>query len=230
MSDLTLFSFFSEIIKTAVENYDIFLTGLWGTLSLSATTVFFGTILGAVIALLKLSKIKVFNIVSAIYIEVLRGTPMLVQLYIANFFLPLAFPVLGGHKPVVYITMVLILNSSAYVAEIFRGGILSVDKGQYEAAMSLGMSYPHMMFKIVLPQAVKNILPALGNEFITMIKETSIASVFFVNELMLTRNLLMSTKFLSWQPLFVVAIIYLIVTLFLSKCVKLLEGKLSVSD
>lgn len=124
----------------------------------------------------------------------------------------------------------LIINSSAYVSEIIRSGIQAVDKGQTEAAKSLGMSNRNMMLKIILPQAIKNILPALGNEFIMMIKETSLASVLFINELMYTRTLLMSTKFLSWQPLFIIAIIYFIVTYSLSKVVGYMEKRLSVSD
>ncbi len=126
--------------------------------------------------------------------------------------------------------MALVINSSAYVAEIFRSGIQSVDKGQREAAKSLGMSDFNTMTRIIMPQAIKTILPALGNEFIAMTKETSLASTFFITELMYARALLQSTKFLTWQPLFVIAIIYFILTFVLSKLVGLLEKKLAVSD
>lgn len=105
-----------------------------------------------------------------------------------------------------------------------------MDKGQSEAAKSLGMSNRHMMMKIILPQAVKNILPALGNEFVTMIKETSLASTFYIGELMYTRTLLMSTKFYAWQPLIIIAAIYFVVTFVLSKGIQYMEKRMSVSD
>ena len=105
-----------------------------------------------------------------------------------------------------------------------------MDKGQTEAAKSLGMSDFHMMTRIVLPQAIKTILPSLGNEFIMMIKETSLASTFFITELMYARTYLMSTKFLTWQPIFIVAIIYFVITFTLSKLVNMLEKRLAVSD
>ena len=122
------------------------------------------------------------------------------------------------------------MNSSAYVSEIIRAGIQGVDRGQMEAARSLGMSLKNTMLRIILPQAVKNILPALGNEFIMMIKETSLASVFFINELMCTQKILQSSQYLVWQPLFIVAAIYFVVTYALNQLVKLLERRLSVSD
>ena len=131
--------------------------------------------------------------------------------------------------PIYYVILALVLNSSAYVSEIIRGGINAVDKGQTEAARSLGMTAKHTMTKIILPQAIKNILPALANEYIAMIKETSLAGTFMLYELMYTRTLL-ANKFLVWQPLFIIAIIYLIMTLVLSYLVRLTEQRLSVSD
>ncbi|MBR5980631.1 MAG: amino acid ABC transporter permease, partial [Firmicutes bacterium] len=123
----------------------------------------------------------------------------------------------------------LALNSSAYVAEIFRGGILAVDFGQTEAARSLGLTGGQTMTRIILPQAVKNILPALGNEYIAMIKETSLAGTFMLYELMYTRTIL-ANKYLVWQPQIIIAGIYLAVTLLLSFGVKKMEKRLSVSD
>ena len=230
MQNLTLFSLITEIWRVFYENYPIFVDGLLGTLQLAAITVLFGTVLGAFIALAKMSKWKILRGIANIYVEVIRGTPILVQLYIFAFFLPIAFPILANVKEYYMVVISLIINSSAYVSEIIRSGIQAVDKGQTEAAKSLGMSNRNMMLKIILPQAIKNILPALGNEFIMMIQETSLASVLFINELMYTRTLLMSTKFLSWQPLFIIAIIYFIVTYSLSKVVGYMEKRLSVSD
>ena len=128
-----------------------------------------------------------------------------------------------------YVLIALIMNSSAYVSEIIRGGINSVDAGQTEAARSLGMSARNTMIRIVLPQAIKNILPALANEYIAMIKETSMAGTFMLYELMYTRVLL-ANKFLIWQPLFIIAGIYLIMTTVLTYCVRQLERRLAVSD
>ena len=150
-------------------------------------------------------------------------------MYIAYFFLPVAFPVLNNVTKETYVLIALIMNSSAYVSEIIRGGIQSVDIGQTEAARSLGMSAKNTMMKIILPQAIKNILPALANEYIAMIKETSLAGTFMLYELMYTR-IILANKYLSWQPMFVIAGIYLIMTLALTRIVRILEKRFSVSD
>ncbi len=215
-----------EVLSTY---YPIFLRGMVGTLKYAFIAVALGSILGALISLVTLSKNKVLNTIGTIYVNVLRGTPLLVQMYIAYFFIPIAIPVLNSVSKEVYVLIALILNSSAYVSEIIRGGINSVDKGQTEAARSLGMTAAHTMTKIVLPQAIKNILPALGNEYIAMIKETSLAGTFMLYELMYTRTLL-ANKFLIWQPLFIIAGIYLVLTLVLTKVVSIMEKRLSVSD
>ncbi len=131
---------------------------------------------------------------------------------------------------IVSVIIALVINSSAYVAEIIRSGIQSVDKGQREAAKSLGMSNVHMMIKIIIPQAIKNILPALGNEFVMMIKETSLASTFYIGELMTVNSVIKSATYKSIEPLVIVGLIYFIVTYSLSKLIKYMEGKLSVSD
>ena len=130
----------------------------------------------------------------------------------------------------VSVIIALVVNSSAYVAEIIRSGIQSVDKGQREAAKSLGMSNRNTMTKIILPQAVKNILPALGNEFVMMVKETSLASTFFIGELMTVNTVIKSATYKSIEPLVIVGLIYFIVTFTLSKGVKYMERRLSVSD
>ena len=217
------------ILDVLRDYYPIFLRGMVGTLEYAFIAVFFGSILGALIALINLSKSKILNTIGTVYVNVLRGTPLLVQMYIAYFFIPIAIPALNSVSKVVYVLLALILNSSAYVSEIIRGGINSVDKGQTEAARSLGMTAFHTMTKIVLPQAIKNILPALANEYIAMIKETSLAGTFMLYELMYTRTLL-ANKFLIWQPLFIIAAIYLMLTLVLSAGVRFMEKRLSVSD
>jgi His/Glu/Gln/Arg/opine family amino acid ABC transporter permease subunit len=217
------------IVEVFLKYWPIFLRGLGGTLEYAFIAVFFGSILGTLVAMAHLSKNKVLSAIAAVYVNVLRGTPLLVQMYISYYFLPMAFPALNKIDKVYFVLLALTLNSSAYVSEIFRSGIMSVDKGQTEAARSLGMTSGHCMRYIILPQAIKNILPALGNEYISMIKETSLAGTFMLYELMYTQTLL-ANKYLIWQPLFIIAGIYLLVTLSLSWVVRKMEKRLSVSD
>ena len=217
------------ILEVLFEYWPIFLKGLLGTLKYAFIAVSLGSILGALVAMLSLSSHMVIHTVASVYVNVLRGTPLLVQMYIAYFFLPMAFPALNQVSKEIYVLLALILNSSAYVSEIMRSGIQSVDKGQTEAAISLGLSSAQCMTQIILPQAVKNILPALANEYIAMIKETSLAGTFMLYELMYTRTIL-ANKFLSWQPLFIIAGIYLLCTMGLSSLVRLMERRLKVSD
>lgn len=217
------------IIEVWSAYYPIFLKGAIGTLEYAAIAVIFGSIVGTLIAILHLSKNKVIGAIANIYVTVLRGTPLLVQMYIAYFFLPIALPALNFITKEQWVVISLILNSSAYVSEIIRGGILSVDPGQMEAARSLGMSVKNCMIKIILPQAVKAILPSLAGEYISMIKETSLAGTFMMYELMYTRVLLLN-KYLTWQPLFIIAGMYLIMTTVLTWLSGLLEKRLAESD
>lgn len=222
----------TEIFEVGWKYRALFLEGTLGTLQLAFITVFFGTLLGALVAMMKMSKFKPVSAIASFYIGIIRGTPMLVQLYIFYLFVPQMSPFIKSLDlpEYFYIVLSLIINSSAYVSEIIRSGIQAVDKGQTEAARSLGMSSRNTMIRIIMPQAIKNILPALGNEFIMMIKETSLASTFYINELMRTKIILQSTYFLTWQPLFVIAFIYYVLTSVLTKGVSLLEKRLSVSD
>lgn len=222
----------TEIFEVGWKYRALFLEGTLGTLQLAFITVFFGTVLGALVAMMKMSKFKPISAIASFYIGIIRGTPMLVQLYIFYLFVPQMSPFIKSLDlpEYFYIVLSLIINSSAYVSEIIRSGIQAVDKGQTEAARSLGMSSKNTMIRIIMPQAIKNILPALGNEFIMMIKETSLASTFYINELMRTKIILQSTYFLTWQPLFVIAFIYYVLTSVLTKGVSLLEKRLSVSD
>lgn len=168
----------NNIIKIMSKYWDVFLIkGLSVTLSLSAITVLFGTIFGFLLALVKLGRSKIANFLVAVFVEVIRGTPILLQLYVGYFIVPLLVPSLGL-STYASIAVALVINSSAYMTEVIRAGIQAVDRGQDEAARSLGLNKAQTMLKVVLPQAVKNILPAIGNEFIMIIKETSLASTF----------------------------------------------------
>ncbi|WP_313340219.1 amino acid ABC transporter permease [Sedimentibacter sp.] len=208
-------------------NY-VYVDGLIGTLWLAALTVFAATILGTVIAIMKLSKIKILDLITSAYIGVLRGTPILLQLYFFWLVLPKAVPI--NLSDTACIIIALIVNASSYVAEVIRAGIQAVDKGQVEAARSLGLSSTNTMKKIVLPQAVKNILPALGNEYISMVKQTSLASVFFVQELMTSYRTVQSATFLAIPSLIIAGIIYLIVTTVLTKGLSVFERRLQANE
>ena len=196
----------SKIVKLWSTYSDVFLDGLVGTLWLSAVTVVCGTILGILVALMRMSKLKPVNFVADIYIEVLRGTPILLQLYFFWIGLPKILPF--DLSDTFCIIPALIVNSSAYISEIIRAGIAAVDKGQSEAARSIGLSEVHVMTRVILPLAIKIILPALANQFIAIVKETSLASVFFVGELMTSYRTVQSTTYLALQSLTIVGIIY----------------------
>lgn len=217
-----------KIIKLWVKYDTVFLSGLVGTLWISAVVVLLGTILGMFIALLRMGKSKLLNAIADIYIEVLRGTPILLQLYFFWIGLPKILPF--EMSDTACIVTALVINSSAYISEIIRAGIGAVDKGQWEAAKSIGLSKKNMMTRVILPQAVKNILPALCNEFISTVKGTSLASVFFVGELMTSYKSVQSATFLALQSLTIVGIIYFILNFVLSRLLRLLERRLMLSD
>ena len=208
--------------------YYVYIDGLLGTLWLAALTVFAATLLGTVIAIMKISKIKILDLFTSAYIGVLRGTPILLQLYFFWLVLPKAVPI--NLSDTACIIIALIVNASSYVAEVIRAGIQAVDKGQVEAARSLGLSSVNTMKKIILPQAVKNILPALGNEYISMIKQTSLASVFFVQELMTSYKTVQSATFLAIPSLIIAGVIYLIVTTVLTKGLSVFERRLQANE
>jgi len=203
---------------------NIFLEGLFGTLWISAVVVLAGTVLGLLVATMRMSKAKILNRISDIYIEVLRGTPILLQLYFFYFAMPDNIPEAAS------IIIALVVNASAYISEIIRAGIGAVDKGQWEAARSLGLSNRNIMARVILPQATKNILPALCNEFITTIKGTSLASVFFVGELMTSFKTAQSATFLALESLIIVGVIYFVLNFVLSRLLRVLERRLAVSD
>ena len=206
----------------------MYLSGLWGTLWISAVTVLFGALLGVLVALMRMSRFKLLRGISKAYIEVLRGTPILLQLYFFWIGLPKLVPFeLSDTQCIV---AALAVNASAFISEIIRAGIGAVDKGQWEAARSIGLSESHVMTHVIFPQAVKNILPALCNEFISTVKGTSLASVFFVGELMTSFKTVQSATFLALQSLTIVGVIYFVLNFVLSRLLGVLERRLTVSD
>jgi len=217
-----------KIFKLLEKYYPVYLNGLWGTLWISAVTVVCGAMLGMLIALMRMGKVKALNFIASAYIEVLRGTPILLQLYFFWIGLPKLVPFELSDTQCIVVALV--VNASAYISEIIRAGIGAVDKGQWEAARSIGLSNVHVMTHVIMPQAVKNILPALCNEFITTVKGTSLASVFFVGELMTSYKTVQSATFLALESLIIVGVIYFVLNFVLSKLLKVLERRLTVSD
>ena len=216
------------MLEILIKYSSYFITGLKSTLGLSIISVLIGIVIGSLLALMKLSKHKPLKWIAAVYIEVVRGTPMITQLFIVYFGSYVLFGL--DMNPFIAGIIAVSLNSGAYVAEIIRSGIQSIDKGQMEAGRSLGMTQSMTMKEIIMPQAVKNILPALCNEFITVIKGTSIVSVIGVTDLMYNVNIVRGISFRPLEPLLIAAVIYFILTFGLSKAVNILEGKMKQSD
>ncbi|HDW7952303.1 TPA: ABC transporter permease subunit [Staphylococcus aureus] len=205
-----------------------FLKGIKITILISLIGVALGSILGAFVALMKLSKIKIISWIASIYIEILRGTPMLVQVFIVFFGITAALGL--DISALVCGTIALVINSSAYIAEIIRAGINAVDKGQMEAARSLGLNYRQTMKSVIMPQAIKNILPALGNEFVTLIKGSSIVSTIGVGEIMFNAQVVQGISFDPFTPLLVAAALYFVLTFVLTRIMNMIEGRLNASD
>lgn len=214
--------------------FGMFLEGASITIQVSLVSLIIGFIVGLFICLMKMSKIKILKWLSTAYVEILRGTPLFVQVYIVYFGLAqfgIDFPDIGP-IPGKFLagTFALSINSSAYVAEIFRSGIQAVDKGQMEASRSLGLDYTSTMRYVIVPQAVKNILPALANEFITLVKESAILSVIGVQDLMFKSIAVKNQTYIAFEPFIVAAAMYFVMTFTLSKLVGLLEKKLAQSN
>lgn len=207
--------------------YPYYLQGTGMTVILAVIGVFFGVVLGTLFALMKLSNSKILKIIASIYIEYVRGTPLLVQIFIVYF----GTGVMGlDLSRFLAGVIALSLNSAAYVAEIIRAGISAVNKGQMEAARSLGMNHKQAMQHIIFPQAIKNILPALGNELVTVIKESSVISVIGVSELIFQAGNVQGASFKPFLPYLIVSVIYFILTFTLSRLLSFAERRMSTSD
>ena len=203
--------------------------GVKNTLILTSIAVVLGVAIGTLVAMAKMSRLWISRFLVSIYIEIIRGTPILLQLYIFYFVLPELLPFLDL-SPFMWVAIALCINSSAYVSEVIRSGIQAVDKGQTEAARCLGLSQKQTMMKIILPQAIRNILPALGNEFIMILKETSLASTFFLGDLMTSYLKVKGATYLGFETLIIVGIIYFVLTFPLSKLVAHFEKKMSTDQ
>ena len=213
------------------DNYKHITNGLWVTIEITLVALVIGLALGFVVAIIrsthdKTGKLRFLNAICKLYLTVVRGTPVIVQLLIIYF---LWLGKLGVHENTTAF-IAFGINSGAYVAEIVRSGIMSIDYGQFEAGRSLGFNYVKTMIYIVLPQALKNVLPALANEFIVLLKETSVASFIAVKDMMKGANALVGFTYNMNVPYLTVALIYLVLVLLLQKGVSLLERRLRNSD
>lgn len=227
-----ILSFFGELshdfYRAVIEDdrYLYLLEGLKNTLIIAFFAVILGAALGTIIALIKNNykengKHKIMNGLCNLYVTIIRGTPALLQLMIIYYVI---FKSVDISMRLVGI-LAFGLNSAAYVSEVIRAGMESVDQGQKEASLALGLSYGQTVRSVILPQAIKNVLPALGNEFITLLKETSVASYIGIVELIKASDIIASNTYDYFFPLIIVALIYLVLTIGLSRILKLLERK-----
>lgn len=222
------------IIKIVSNNWEMFLRGAGMTLFISMIGTVFGFIIGLLIGVIRtipmpergLKKIilKLINVILSIYIEVFRGTPMIVQAMVIYYGSALAFGVnMNKLTAAIFIVSV---NTGAYMSEIVRGGIVSIDKGQFEAAEAIGMNHLQTMLNVILPQAIRNILPATGNEFVINIKDTSVLNVISVTELYFETKSVSGNNFRYFESFFVACILYFVMTFTVTRILRFIEKKL----
>ena len=209
-----------ELMKSA---FPLLIAGACITVEITALTVFFGMLIGICVSLVRLSDFKILRWMGNVYVDFIRGTPLLIQIFLVYF----ALPSIIGHRVDAYFAAISAcsINSGAYMAEVFRGGIQSIDIGQMEAGRSLGMTWWQTMRYIILPQAFKRIIPPLGNEFIAMLKDSSLVSVIGFEELTRRGQLIIARTYASFEIWMAVAIIYLILTFTVARLTGLLERK-----
>ena len=221
--------FYLNFIKD--DRWKYIVEGLGVTLQITFAAVIIGIVLGFLVAVVratydKTGKLKVLNWICNVYLTVFRGTPIVVQLMIIYYVIFASMDI----SKVVAAILAFGINSGAYVAEIIRSGIMSIDNGQFEAGRSLGFSYPRTMWYIILPQAFKNVLPALANEFIVLLKETSICGYIGLTDLTRGGDIIRSRTYDAFMPLIAVALIYLVMVMVFSKLLEVLERRLRNSE
>lgn len=211
-----------------VNSFPLLLVGAGVTIKITALSVALGVVIGLFVGIARISRIKLLRVLAAIYVDFFRGTPLLVQIFLFYF----AVPVITGQRIDPYVAAVgsCGINSGAYVAEIVRAGIQSIDEGQMEAGRSLGMTWAQTMRYIIVPQAIKRVIPPLGNEFIALLKDSSLVSVIGFEELTRRGQLIIAKTYGSLEIWFSVAIIYLVMTLSISRLVAYLEKRYNTDD
>ena len=231
---MTIYNFYKNLFENIYQTliydnrYKFILEGLFHTILIAFFAVILGVLIGIVISIIRnkheqTGKLKILNILAKAYVNIIRGTPVVLQLMIIYYVVFKSVDV----STIIVGVLAFGINSGAYVSEIIRSGINSIPKGQSEAGYALGLKYGQVMRYIILPQAIKNILPALGNEFITLLKETSVGAYIGIVELTKASDIIASRTYDYFFPLLIIALIYLIMTLGLSKLVNILERKLN---
>lgn len=225
-----------KFLSTMKSEYfrQLLMDGLVNTVKVAVMGLIIGILIGTVIAIAKVAPkykriVRILDKICSVYVAIFRGTPMVVQLLLAYYVLLPSLGIKDVNSLMVGI-VVFGMNSGAYVSEIMRGGLNSVDKGQMEAGRALGLGYPITMLKVVIPQALKNILPTLGNEFITLIKETSVLSFITVYDLYTALSTIGSKNYEKMVPYLVMAFIYIVLVLLITLLVKILENAFAKSD
>lgn len=219
---------FLDIRWDVIWNYrELYIRGIGITIALTICGYLIGMTFGVVLGLAQTSKNKFLYWPAKIYVDVFRGTPMLVQIYIIH---AAVLPAIFGTSQGWFISGIIALglNSAAYNAEIFRAGIQSIDKGQMEAARSLGLSQSQAMRKVILPQAIRRMVPPLGNEFITLLKDSSLISVIAAADILYVSKVIVGTSFIVWEPYLFAAFLYLVMTLAVTKLISYIEKRYSI--
>ncbi|MCD6463436.1 MAG: amino acid ABC transporter permease [Thermotogae bacterium] len=212
-------------LEVPIKSFPYLLKGAVTTLEVTSLSVLLGLLIGTFVGMGRLSRNPIFSRPATVYVEFIRGTPLLVQIYIIYF----GLPSLGLNLPKFPAGIIALgINSGAYVAEIVRAGIQSISHGQYEAARSLGLTHWQAMRYIILPQAFRNILPALGNEFIALTKDSSLVSVIAITELLRAGQIVISRTFQSFSVYFAVALLYFVMTFTMSRMVRWVEKRLAI--
>ena len=211
-----------------VNSFPLLLVGAGVTIKITALSVALGVVIGLFVGIARISRIKLLRVLAAIYVDFFRGTPLLVQIFLVYF----ALPVITGQRVDPFVAAIgsCGINSGAYVAEIFRAGIQSIDKGQMEAGRSLGMTWVQTMRYIIMPQAFKRVIPPLGNEFIALLKDSSLVSVIGFEELTRSGQLIIARTYASFEIWSIVALIYLTMTFTISRLVAYLERRYKIDD
>ena len=228
-------SFFQDVINIVAKYYPQLLSGVGNTMLIALTGTVAGLVIGLLTGIVRTAPFsrngfvrvlhKILNAVIAVYVEIFRGTPMMVQAMVIYW--GYAFATGGSTLPLIPSGMLIVsINTGAYMAEIVRGGIISIDKGQFEGAMSIGMTHSQTMFKVIIPQVMRNILPSVSNEFVINIKDTSVLNVIGVTELYYFAGIIKRQSFETFQTYLVVCVLYFILTFTVTRLLRLAERRL----
>ncbi|MFL0269881.1 amino acid ABC transporter permease [Candidatus Clostridium radicumherbarum] len=215
-----------DLILLLKDSLPSLFSGLAVTLKITATSICLATTLGLLFGLMSISTSKILRLIATIYIDIIRGTPLIVQAFFIYFGLPSAFALKMSAITAGIVTIG--ANAGAYMSEIFRGGILAVDKGQFEASRSLGLSYRQAMQKVILPQAIRNMIPAIINQFIISLKDTSLLTVIGIRELTQSGEIIVASTYKAFQIWTIVGAFYLIIITIISYTSRYIERKVRI--